>query len=298
MVTISAIQATPIFLNKEKSVEKACTLIKEAGKKADLVVFPEAFIPGYPDWVWLVKNSDSTQLNDLYVELHKNAITIPDESTKKLCEAAKISKTNVVIGIHERNSEKSNSSLYNTMLYISDEGIILGKHRKLIPTGGERLVWSQGDGSTLNAFNTNIGKVGGLLCWENYMPLARNSMYEQGVQIYATPTWDNSDSWITSMKHIAWEGGMFLISCCQVVHKKDIPEKFAFKKGYSKEIINRGNSCIINPKGEIIAGPLKEKEGILYADIDLSDITKAKRMFDVAGHYARPDVFEYKVKRI
>jgi len=297
MVTISAIQATPVFLNLDKTIQKACDLIHEAGKKADLAVFPEAFISGYPDWVWTVPNGDSAQLNDLYNELHENAISIPDKNTKKLCEAAKASKTNVVIGVHERNSESSGSTLYNTMLYISDAGEILGKHRKLIPTGGERLVWGQGDGSTMLSFDMSVGRVGGLLCWENHMPLARNAMYEQGVQIYAAPTWDKSEIWLSSMQHIAWEGGMFVISVCQAVHRDDIPDRFEFKKAYDKDIVNPGNSCIINPRGEVITGPLFGKEGILYADIDLADITKAKRIFDVAGHYARKDVFSYHLKK-
>ena len=294
--TVAAAQAAPYFLDREKTVEKACSLIAQAGKKkAKLIVFPEAFISGYPDWVWVVPNGNSSLLDKLYTELVNNAISIPDGSTQQLCQAAKEAGIYVAIGVHEKNTESSGASLYNTILYINDQGEILGKHRKLIPTGGERLIWGQGDGSTLPAFDTSIGKLGGLLCWENFMPLARQSMYVQGVQIHVAPTWDSSENWLLSMRHIAREGGMYVIGVCSAVKKDDIPDKYEFKKLYSgnRQWINPGNSCIINPRGEFVAGPLPEKEEILYAEIDLKQILAAKRMFDVTGHYARPDVFKY-----
>lgn len=298
--TIAAAQAAPVFLNKEKTVEKACKLIRKAGNKgAKLIVFPEAFIPGYPDWVWVVPNSKSKILNDLYAELVKNSVTIPDKSTDKICKAAKEAKINVIIGMNERNSESSNSSLFNTILFINEKGKIGGKHRKLIPTGGERLIWAQGDGSTLKVFDSSIGKIGGLICWENFMPLARQAMYDGGTQILASPTWDKSSRWLQSLQHIAREGGMFVIGSCMVIRMKDIPDKYEFKKYYpeGRDWINTGNSCIINPNGEFIAGPSEMKEEILYAKIDLEDIIKSKRMFDAAGHYSRPDVFHFEVNR-
>jgi len=299
-IKVAAAQAAPVFLNKEKTVKKVCKLIQKAGSNgAKLVVFPEAFIPGYPDWVWVVPNSESKILNELYSELVQNAISIPDKWTNKLCDAAKSAKINVVIGINERNNESSNSSLFNTLLFIDDKGKIIGKHRKLIPTGGERLVWAQGDGNTLNVFNTSIGKVGGLICWENYMPLARQAMYYGGAQILAAPTWDKSEKWLQSLRHIAREGGMYVIGSCMCIKMKDIPDRYEFKKLYpdGREWINTGNSCIIDPNGEFVAGPSEMKEEIIYAKIDLDEIIKSKRMFDVAGHYARPDVFEFKVKK-
>jgi len=297
---VAAAQATPIFLNRKATLEKACRIIDEAGKNgAKLVVFPEAFIPGYPDWVWVVPNGRNAVLNELYSELVQNAVSIPDESTKLLCQAAMKAKIYVVIGVHERNTEASNASLYNTLLFIDDQGKIMGKHRKLIPTGGERLIWAQGDGSTLHVFETSFAKVGGLICWENYMPLARNAMYAGGTHILAAPTWDKSENWILSMRHIAREGGMYVISCCMALRMRDIPARYEFKKAYpeGREWINSGNSCIVNPKGEIIAGPLEMKEDILYAEIDLNQIIETKRMFDVSGHYSRPDVFEFHVNR-
>lgn len=299
-IKVAAAQATPVFLNKQATVAKACDLIAQAGQNgAKLVVFPEAFIPGYPDWVWVVQNSKGAMLNELYTELVRNSVSIPDESTDQLCRAAKKAKIYVVIGLQERNAEASNASLYNSLLYIDDRGNIMGKHRKLMPTGGERLVWAQGDGSTLETFETPFAKLGGLICWENYMPLARNAMYAAGTQILATPTWDKSDNWLESIRHIAREGGVFVISCCSAIHMNDVPDRYEFKQGYpeGREWINSGRSCIVNPKGKIIAGPIENKEQIIYADIDINQVIAAKRMFDVTGHYARPDVFKFQVNR-
>lgn len=295
---IAVAQLSPVFLNKDKTVEKACKTISEAGSKgAELIVFPEAYIPGYPDWVWLIPNSKSSDLDKLYKKLVENSVSIHDNSIKKLCRTAKYAKINVVMGMHEINSETSSASLYNSILFIGDNGKILGKHRKLIPTGGERLVWAQGDGSTLKAYDTTVGKLAGLICWENYMPLARNAVYENGTQILAAPTWDKSQNWLISMQHIAREGGLFVISACMAIKREDIPDEFGFKRLYpdDREWINTGNSCIINPYGKILAGPLEAAEKILYADIDLHDILAAKRMFDVVGHYSRPDVFNFSV---
>lgn len=295
---VAAAQAAPIFLDREKTVNLACDLIEQAGKdKAKLIVFPEAFISGYPDWVWVVPNGNGNLLNELYTELVNNAVSIPDKSTQRLCHAAKEAGIYVAMGVHEINTEASGASLYNTILYIDDQGEILGKHRKLIPTGGERLIWSQGDGSTLPAFKTPFGKLGGLLCWENFMPMARQSMYIQGVQVYVAPTWDSSENWLLSLRHIAREGGMYVIGVCSAVHLDDIPDRFEFKNlyGADKSWINCGNSCIINPQGKIIAGPVSEKSELIFAEIDLDQIPAAKRMFDVTGHYGRPDVFKYKI---
>jgi nitrilase len=297
---VSAAQATPIFLNRKATLEKACEIIIEASNNgAKLVVFPEAFFPAYPDWAWLVPGGNQGLLDSLYVALVNNSIAVPDETTDILCQTARKAKINVVMGINERNQEASNASLFNSLLYIDDSGNILGIHRKLIPTAAERTVWSQGNGSTLEVFDTSIGKLGGLICWENYMPLARNAMYSWGTQVYVAPTWDRGSMWVTTLRHIAKEGGMYVIGCCMPLHIRDIPDQFVFKKYYSEGIewINTGHSCIVAPTGELIAGPLTEKEEILYAEIDLRKVTAAKRMFDVAGHYARPDVFRFTINR-
>ncbi len=201
-------------------------------------------------------------------ELVENAVSIPGKTTDALCKDAKSARINVVMGMHERNTETSGTSMYNSLLFINDQGNILGKHRKLIPTGGERLIWAQGDGTGLRSYDTSAGKIAGLICWENFMPLARNAIYESGAQILASPTWDKSLKWQQSMQHIAREGGLFVISTCMALKMNDIPDAYEFKKLYpeGREWINVGNSCVIAPSGEILAGPLEAEEGILYAD--------------------------------
>lgn len=299
IIKVAAAQLSPVFLDKDKTVKKACEAIMEAGEKgASLIVFPEAFISGYPDWVWLIPNSKGADLNELYLKLVENAVSVPDNSTDKICKAAKTAGINVVMGMHERNSETSSSSLFNSLLFINEQGLILGKHRKLIPTGGERLIWSQGKGNTIKSYDTSAGRLAGLICWENFMPLARNAIYELGTQILAAPTWDKSQNWLQSAQHIAREGGLFVISTCSAIRMDDIPDTYEFKKLYpdAREWINVGNSAIIAPNGQLLAGPLEAEEGILYADIDLQQIIKAKRMFDVVGHYSRPDVFSFGLK--
>ena len=289
----------PYFSTGKKPWRRPVRLLRKLGEKgADLIVFPEAFIPGYPDWVWLIPNSKGAELNELYAKLVANAIDVPDETTEVLCKAAKKAGINVIMGMHERNTETSGTSLYNSLLFIDDQGVIMGKRRKLIPTGGERLIWAQGDGSDFRSYQTKAGRIGGLVCWENYMPLARTALYEAGIQILAAPTWDKSPKWLQSMQHIAREGGVFVVSTCMAIKIGDVPDGFAFKNLYpeGREWINTGNSCIIDPMGQIMAGPLEAEEGILYAEIDLNTITEAKRMFDVVGHYARTDVFNFSLK--
>ncbi len=298
---VAAAQATPVFLDRKATLEKANDLIFEASKNgARLIVFPEAFFPAYPDWVHITAGGrQGGLLDNLYTELVENSVAVPDDTTEKLCQTARKARINVVMGLNERNREASNASLYNSLLYVDDSGNVLGTHRKLIPTGGERTVWAQGDGSTLAAYDTSIGKLGGLICWENYMPLARNAIYAWGTQVYVAPTWDRGDLWLATLRHIAKEGSVFVIGCGMPLHMDDIPDRFEFKQLYAEgtEWINTGQSCIIGPSGQVIAGPLIEKEEILYAKVDLGQITASKRMFDVAGHYARPDVFQFTVNR-
>jgi nitrilase len=298
---IAAVQATPVFLDREATVSKARELIAEAGRSgARLVVFPETFIPTYPDWVWRIPPGQHRMLADTYAELLEQSVEIPGPVTDELCEAARQSGTYVVIGLNERNAQASNASLYNTLLYIDPEGDLLGKHRKLVPTAPERMVWAQGDGSTLEVYDTSLGKLSGLICWENYMPLARYSLYAWGVQIYLAPTWDNGEPWLSTLRHIAKEGRAYVVGCSIAMRKEDIPDRFEFKAKYYSEVgewINKGDSAIVGPDGKFIAGPLSAKEGILYAELDPRQMYGSKWNLDVVGHYARPDVFRLTVSK-
>jgi nitrilase len=297
---VAAVQETPVFLDKTATVDKARVLIDEAARGgASLVVFPEAFVSAYPDWVWLLPPSRKDLIGSLYREFLNSAVSASDDSLASIGKAAKEAEVYVALGVNERNEEASNSSIYNTLLYFGPDGSVIGRHRKLIPTGGERLMWAPGDGSTLIACESELGRLGGLICWENFMPLARTAMYTAGVQIYVAPTWDSSESWLLAMRHIAREGGMFVISCAPAMRISDIPDRYEFKQHYpeGREWINRGNSCIVAPDGNLLAGPLEAQKGILYAEIDLEEIPRQKWLYDAAGHYARPDVFEFAVKR-
>jgi nitrilase len=300
-IVLSAAQATPVFLDRAATINKACDLMATAaGKGAKLIVFPEAFVPCYPDWVWVIPPNQNKLLADLYGRLVDQSMTIPGPDTEKLCRAARLANIHVVIGVNERNTDASGSSLYNSILYISNEGTLLGKHRKLVPTAAERMIWAQGDGSTLEVYDTPFGRLGGLICWENYMPLARYAMYAQGTQIYIAATWDSGEPWLSTLRHIAKEGRVFVIGCCSPVTLNDIPDLFEHKKLYpakKDEWINVGDSAIVDPDGKFIAGPLNCKEDIIYAEINLHYSTDSRWKLDVAGHYSRPDVFQLTINR-
>ncbi len=298
---VSVVQAAPVFLDRAATVDKACELIAEAGRLgARLAAFPESFIPAYPDWVWAVPAGEEELLNSLYARFLENSVEIPGPTTMRLAEAARKAKLHVVMGVSERNIESSGASLYNSLLYIDPQGQILGKHRKLVPTGGERLVWAQGDGSTLAVYDTPFGRLGGLICWENYMPLARYSLYAWGIQFYVAATWDRGEPWLSTLRHIAKEGRVVVLSSGMALRKADLPDLFGLKSRFYKdagEWINSGDSAIVGPDGSFLAGPLQEQEGILTAEIDLATLPGPKWMLDVAGHYARPDVFELTIHR-
>ncbi len=300
-IKIAVVQAAPVILDREATVSKACELIAEAGRSgARLVVFPEAFIPTYPDWVWRIPPGQHRVLADMYAELLEQSVEIPGPVTEELSKAARQAGVYVAMGLNERNAQASNASLYNTLLYIGPEGELLGKHRKLVPTAPERMVWAQGDGSTLEVYDTSLGKLGGLICWENYMPLARYSLYAWGVQIYLAPTWDNGEPWLSTLRHIAKEGRAYVVGCSIAMRKQDIPDHFGFKAKYYSEVgewINKGDSAIVSPDGKFVAGPLNAEEGILYAELDPRQIRGSKWNLDVAGHYARPDVFRLTVNK-
>ncbi len=299
--TIAAIQATPVFLDLEATVEKTCDLIAEAGRAgAKLAVLPEAFIPGYPLWVWFIPPGHTRPLREAYAELHRNSVTIPSPETDRLCDAARRAGATVAVGINERNSEASGATLFNTLLYIGADGSILGKHRKLIPTAGEKLVWGMGDGSDLEVYDTPVARLGGLICWENYMPLARYTLSAWGEQIHVAPTWDRGEPWLSTMRHVAKESRCFVVGCCTPMRVDDIPDRLGFKEAYLGDLegwLNPGETVIVDPDGKIVAGPAREEETILYAEVHPDQLTGPRFQLDVAGHYSRPDVFRLVVDR-
>jgi len=298
---IAAVQASPVYLDRPATIAKACRLIAEAGAAgAGLAVFPEAFVPGYPVWVWFIPPGHTHPLRDAYAELVANAVTVPSESTEELGSAARQAGVAVAIGINEINAEASGTTLYNTLLYIGPDGKLLGRHRKVMPTGGERLVWAMGDGSDLEVYTLPFGRLGGLLCWENYMPLARYAMSVWGTEIFVAPTWDRGEPWLSTMRHVAKEGRCYVVSCCTPLRKDDIPDRLGFKGKYLGAVegwINPGDSVIVDPDGKIVSGPARQEETILYADVDRAKITGPRWQLDIAGHYARPDIFELVVHR-
>lgn len=298
---IAAVQAAPVFLDRDATVAKAADLIREAATAgAKLVVFPEAFIPGYPLWVWFIPPADTHPLRELYALLHEQSISVPGPETDHLGQVAKECGVAVAIGVNERNSEASDGTLFNTLVYLAPDGSVAGRHRKLVPTAGERLVWGRGDGSDLEVHDFGFAKVGGLICWENYMPLARYALTAWGSQIHVAPTWDRGEPWLSTMNHIAKEGRCFVVGCCQVFHRDDIPDSLSFKAEYLdrvKDWANPGLSVIVDPDGKPVAGPVEKVETILYADVDPAQIVGPRWQLDTAGHYSRPDVFELRVHR-
>jgi nitrilase len=286
------VQATPVFLDRDATVAKAVDLIGEAGSNgAGLAVFPETFIPTYPDWVWRARPWDGVS-DALYARLLENAVVVPGPATERLGRAARRARAYVSMGINERDAH--GGTIYNTQLYFAPDGSLLGKHRKLMPTGGERLVWGYGDGSTLQVFETPFGRLGGLTCWENYMPLARYAMYSKGIDVWCAPTWDNSDVWVSTLRHIAKEGRVYVIGVAPLLRGADIPEDVPGRAelwGGADDWMSKGHSTIVGPTGEIMAGPLVGEEGILYADLDVERARAVRYQFDPVGHYSRPDVF-------
>lgn len=299
MKTIRAavVQDSPVVFNLEATLEKVRKLVSEAaGLGAQLVVFPEAFVSAYPKGLDFGARVGMRfpEGRDDFLRYFESSVEVPGPSTQVLGDAAGENNVHLVIGVIEREL----GTLYCTALFFSPEGRLLGKHRKLMPTAMERLVWGFGDGSTMPVLDTPLGRLGAAICWENYMPLFRMYMYSQGVQLYCAPTADDRDTWLPSMQHVALEGRCFVLSCCQYLLRRDCPDNYATVQGNDPEtVLMRGGSCIVGPLGQVLAGPNFDGPCILTADLDLQDIARGKFDLDAPGHYARPDVFQLHVNR-
>ncbi|HQZ22217.1 MAG TPA: carbon-nitrogen hydrolase family protein [Thermoflexales bacterium] len=297
---VAVVQAAPVLFDREASVQKACRLTQEAADQgAKLVLFPEAFIPAYPRGLSFgaVVGSRSPEGRRTWRRYWANAVSIPSPATEALGAAARQAQVYLAIGVIEKEGDFGGGTLYCTVLYFGPDGALLGKHRKLKPTASERLIWGEGDGSTLAVLDTPLGKMGGLICWENYMPLARMALYGKGVELYLAPTADSRETWQASMQHIACEGRCFVLGCNQFVTKSMYPADLPGieELANAPEVMCRGGSVIVSPLGKVLAGPLFDQEGILYAELDMAEIAQSKFDFDVTGHYARPDVFQLSV---
>ena len=296
MVRSAVVQAAPVLFDKTATVDKVHHWIEHASKEgASLVLFPEAFIPAYPRELTFgckvgSRTDEGREVWQIYFD---NAIEIPGPEIDALSKAASQYKVFLSIGV----VEKEFGTLYCSQLMFAPDGKLLGKHRKIKPTASERIIWGEGDGTTLVTYDTFLGKIGGLICWENYMPLARVAMYNKGVQIYLAPTADHRQSWQITMQHIAMEGGCYVLGCNQFLTLDMYPDHIRSleKLEADKTIICRGGSVIVDPFGEVVAGPLWDEEGLLVADLDHNLITRRKMDLDVAGHYSRPDIFDLRV---
>jgi nitrilase len=294
-VRVAVVQAAPEMFDTQRSLQKLAAFTADAARQgARLVVFPEASIAGYP------KGSDfgvsvgirTTEGRDEFRRFFESAIEVPGEATTFIGNVARDHGVHLVVGVVERDS----GTLYCTAVFFGPHGSFLGKHRKLMPTAMERVIWGNGDGSTLPVLTTNIGKIGSVICWENYMPLLRTAMYAKRIELYCAITVDDRDTWLPTMTHIALEGRCFVLSACQFLQRHDLPADYTTDRlPASQQTLIRGGSCIIGPLGQVLAGPKYGEECILTADLDLADLPRARFDFDVVGHYARPDVFRLEV---
>ena len=302
MPKIAIVQHAPRVLDREATIGKAVRLIAEAATAgAQLIVFPEAFVPGYPAWIWRLRPGGDWDVSEqIHQRLLENAVDLASDGLAQVRAAASEANVTVIMGINERDGTVGRTTLYNSAVVIGPDGEVLNHHRKLMPTNPERMVWGFGDASGLRAIDTPVGRVGTLLCWENYMPLARFALYAQGIDIHIAPTYDSGDGWIGTLQHIAREGGCWVIGAGVILRNRDLPDDFPERDRLyppEEDWINPGDSVVIAPGGEKVAGPLHEQQGILYADVDPARAAGGRRTFDVAGHYARPDIFTLQVNR-
>ena len=289
-VTVAVAQVSSAGFDTEATLAKLAARTREAAEKgAQLVLFPEAFVGTYPKGLSFgatIGNRTIEGRND-FVRYFDNAIEVPGPATQSIGEVAAENHIHLVTGVIERDG----GTLYCTVLFFAPDGKLLGKHRKLMPTASERLVWGYGDGSTMPVFDTPIGKMGAVICWENYMPLMRAAYYAKGIELYLVPTADGRETWLSTVRHIALEGRCFVLSCNQFSRRKDFPADYDIETTDPEAVLNMGGSCIVSPMGQVLAGPNFEGECVLVAELDMRDIARGKFDFDAVGHYARPDVF-------
>jgi nitrilase len=290
-VRVAVVQAAPVSFDLDRTLARVRDLTAEAaGRGARLVLFPEAFVSAYPRGMSFgaVVGSRTPEGREWFRRYWASSVDVPGPATDALGEAARAHGVHLAIGVIERDG----GTLYCTVCFFAPDGALLGTHRKLMPTASERLVWGQGDGSTMPVFDTPLGRLGAVICWENYMPLLRAAMYAKGIQLYLAPTADARERWVASMRHIALEGRCFVLSANQHTRRRDYPADYPGEVGGDPDaIISRGGSCIVDPNGELLAGPAWDEDAILVADLDLAETVRGKFDFDPVGHYARPDVF-------
>ena len=288
-VTVACAQVEPVVFELDATIDRIDEVAREAaGKGARLVLFPEAFIPAYPSNRWARYLAAGQDAKGVYAKLARSSVTIPGPASDRLGSIAREHGLWLAVGANELDR----GTIYNALLLYGPDGSLALHHRKLVPTNHERLVWGPGDGNGLRAVETDVGKVGGLICWENLMPLARFSLYESGVEIYLAPTADDTEDWHDSLKHIARESRAFVLSCCVFQRASSYPDDVQLAEG--DELVGRGGSAILGPDGAYLAGPLWDEEGILTAELDPQRLYEERQRFDPAGHYHRPDVFELK----
>jgi nitrilase len=298
---VAVIQKPPVLLDRAGTIARVVELIDEAATAgASLLVFPEAYVPGYPTWIWRLRpGGDGAVTGEIHARLRANAVDVAGGDLQPVQDAAAKRRVTVVLGINELDSGFSGTTLFNTVVVIGPNGSLLNKHRKLMPTNPERMVWGMGDATGLKVVDTPAGRLGALICWESYMPLARYALYAQNIDIYVAPTWDSGESWLATMRHIAKEAGCWVIGTATAMQGSDLPADFPDRDKLYKpdEWINDGDAVVIKPMGAIAAGPLHREKGILYAEIDAEAARRSRRSMDVCGHYSRPDIFSFTVDR-
>jgi len=300
MTKIVIAQEPPVFLDRAGTIAKAVELVHRAAKTgAELIVFPESFVPGYPAWIWrLMPGGDWGLSETLHARLFENAVDLDAGHLQPLLDAAAEAKITVVCGMTEREGQVGGATIYNTVATIGPDGTLQNVHRKLMPTNPERMVWGFGDARGLKVVETDFGRIGSLICWENFMPLARYALYGQGIDVYIAPTYDNGEGWIGTLQHIAREARCWVLGAGTVMRACDLPDGFPEKGRLypdPNEWINQGDSVVIAPGGEIVAGPLRNAVGLVEADIDIGRIVASRRSLDVVGHYSRSDIFTLNV---